>query len=200
MAESSRFGKSINNSVIGFNGLMLLGFLGIVWLMIFGNLSGNLGFEQTSIHFINDTGNLSVTGFTPATAQNRVRPSLSVVEVFNATDLAPIGITGNYTVTGVVIAGVDGGPFEGRIVSVNATVTFDGTARASTEGVINNVSAGASTYFGFSRTLFTILAIVLLITLLLALLFLVMSISKSFSGKGGGSSGEESTGMSAFNQ
>ncbi len=108
MAES-RFGKAINNSVIGFNGLMLLGFLGIVWLMIFGNLSTNLGFA-------------------------------SGTEGFN-----------------------------------------------NTEAVIGNVSAGAATYFGFSRTLFTILAIVLLITLLLALLFLVMSISKSFSGKGGGS-------------
>lgn len=80
--------------------LGVIGFMGVVWLMIYGNLSGNTGFA---------------TG------------------------------TAGYN---------------------------------STQGVINNVSQGFGTFFGFSNTLFTISAIVLLITMLVGLLSLVMSIAK----------------------
>ena len=107
----SNFGKAINNSTLGINGLLVIGFLGIVWLMIYGNLEGNLGFTGGS-------------------------------------------------------AGDN-----------------------NTQGVIDNITGGVSTFFGFSNVLFTIIAIVLLITLLLALLSIVMDIVKTTSGKKGGFSG-----------
>lgn len=50
----SKFGKAVKESAEGFNWLMVLGFLGIVWLMIYGNLSGNLGFAVDTAGY-NDT-------------------------------------------------------------------------------------------------------------------------------------------------
>ena len=107
----SKFGEALKDSTIAFNGLMVLGFLGIVWLMIFGNMSGNMGFAENT------------TGYN------------------------------------------------------------------NTENVIANLTSGAKTFFSFSNTLFTIVAIVLLITILLALLYIVMSIVKVTKGKGGGFAG-----------
>ena len=55
--DGNSFGKAIQNSTIGFNGLMVIGFLGIVWLMIFGNLSNNMGFTSGTAGF-NNTENV----------------------------------------------------------------------------------------------------------------------------------------------
>lgn len=103
-----KFESALRNSTVAFQGLMVLGFLGLVWLMIFGNLSGNMGFASGSQGY-NDT-----------------------------------------------------------------------------EVIISNLTAGAKTFFGFSNTLFTIVAIVLLITILLALLYVVMGIVKMTKKGGGG--------------
>ena len=42
------FSKKVMESGAIFNALMIIGFLGVVWLMIYGNLSGNLGFTANS--------------------------------------------------------------------------------------------------------------------------------------------------------
>lgn len=104
-------GKKIQEAGAIIGGLGLIGFLGLVWLMIYGNMSGNLGFASGTQGY-NDT-----------------------------------------------------------------------------QAVINNLSGGYTTFFGFSGTLFTIAAIVLLIFMLLGLLAVVTSImgknkgaSSNFSG------------------
>ncbi len=53
----------------------------------------------------------------------------------------------------------------------------------STNAVIDNVTSGFQTFFGFSNTFFTIAAVVLLIFMLVGLLAIVMKIMQS--GKGG---------------
>jgi putative exporter of polyketide antibiotics len=108
----SNFGKTIKNSAEGLNWLLVVGFLGIVWLMIYGNLQGNLGFTAGS-QGDNDTND-----------------------------------------------------------------------------VIQNMTSGTRTYYGFMPTLFTIMAIVLLITILLALLSVVMHIVHTGKGKSEGYGGE----------
>ena len=91
--------------VIG--GLGVIGFIGIVWLMIYGNLSGNLGFAADTVGFNN------------------------------------------------------------------------------TESVINNISGGFNTFFGFSNVWFTIAAIILLIFMLVGLLAIVMLIAQGYSARKG---------------
>jgi len=188
---------AIKNSTAIFNGLMIIGFLGIVWLMIYGNLSGNLGFEQTSSSFDNETINLTGGGDTPATAENRVDGSLSNIEITNYTG-GEILYSGNYSISGVNISANEsmGSDYLYHYVNVTGTVTYDSDADVRSEGVISNLTVGAGTFFSFSNTLFTITAIILLISILLGLLFLVVTIAKAFGGKGLKES--DSVGASSF--
>lgn len=105
--------KKVQEAGLILGALGTIGFIGVIWLMIYGNLTGNLGFAANSVGANN------------------------------------------------------------------------------TNSVINNVSAGFNTFFGFSGTLFTIGAIVLLITMLLGLLALVMKVAQGF---GRGQSSERFTG------
>ena len=102
--------KKVQEAGLILGGLGVIGFIGIVWLMIYGNLSGNLGFATGTQGFNN------------------------------------------------------------------------------TEAVIDNITAGFGTFFGFSNTFFTIAAIVLLIFMLVGLLAIVMLIAKGQKG-GKGDSG-----------
>ncbi len=175
--------------MLTFNTLMVIGFLGIIWLMIYGNLSGNLGFQQSSLAFQNETINLSDAGNTPASALNRIDASLSNVTITNATR-GEVVDAGNYTITGLIINA--SGPivrtYNNSNVHVEYIVTFDSDADRSAEGVIRNLTEGANTFFGFSNVLFTITAIVLLITILMALLFLVLEIARAVKERGSKSS------------
>ena len=47
-------GKKIQEAGVILGGLGVIGFLGLIWLMIYGNLSGNLGFADGTQGF-NDT-------------------------------------------------------------------------------------------------------------------------------------------------
>ena len=108
MAKEFNVGKRVAEAGVILGGLGVIGFLGIIWLMIYGNLSGNLGFAD------------GTTGFN------------------------------------------------------------------STESVIQNITGGFETFFGFSNTFFTIAAIILLIFMLLGLLALAMLISNMQGGKNKG--------------
>ncbi len=176
-----KMGNALKDSTETFNGLMIIGFLGIVWLMIYGNLSGNLGFTQDSLGFNNETIELNDTGQIPASAQNRVDGTLSSILLHNQSTGELIPST-NYTISGVVIT-TEAGDYNTTDVNVSGIVHFNSDSELNTEGVIGNLTAGANTFFTFSNVLFTITAIVLLVTLLLGLLFIVLKIAKP-GGKG----------------
>ena len=176
-------GEKIREGGLILSALGVIGFIGVIWLMIFGNLSGNLGFGQDSLPFSNETIVLNDAGATPSTAQGRVNGALSNVVITNATG-GEIIASGNYTITGVVITNATG-TYGGQNVNVSATVTFDEAGKVNTDGVINNITGGFNTFFTFSNTFFTIAAIVLLIFMLVGLLAIVMTIAAGRSGKKG---------------
>ncbi len=97
----SSFADKVMESGKAINSLMVIGFLGIIWLIIYGNLSGNVGFAAGTAGFNN------------------------------------------------------------------------------TEGVIENLTSGIGTFYGFAPTWFIILAIVLLIVILVGLLGIVLKIAQS---------------------
>ncbi len=176
--------KQISESANILNLLLVIGFLGIVWLMIYGNLSTNLGFPSSSTSFINETINLNDAGEIPATADNRIDGSLSNVRIYNKTSGEIIN-SPNYTIIGVTIYNITSE--YGEIdVNVSATVTYDSVSDIQTEAVISNVTQGVGTFFTFSNTFFTITAIVLLITILLGLLAIVLNIVKATKSKSSG--------------
>lgn len=51
------FANKVKQSGDSINAILVIGFLGIVWLMIFGNLTGNLGFTAGS-QGANDTNSV----------------------------------------------------------------------------------------------------------------------------------------------
>ena len=156
--------------------------------MIYGNISGNLGFTQDATSFINETINLTDAGEIPTTADNRVNPSLSNVRIYNESS-GEIIASANYTIVGVTITSATS-EYNETNVNVSATVTYDSQGQIASEGVISNVTKGFGTFFGFSNTFFTIAAIVLLIFMLVGLLAIVMQIAKGRNeGKSSGYSG-----------
>lgn len=50
---SYNVGKKVQEAGLIIGGLGVIGFIGIVWLMIYGNLSGNLGFASGTIGYNN---------------------------------------------------------------------------------------------------------------------------------------------------
>ena len=175
--------KQIAESGSVLNLLLVIGFLGIVWLMIFGNLSTNLGFPRDSTSFYNETINMTIPGSIPATAQNRVGGTLSNIVITNETS-GDLVASGKYSIDGVIISNTSA--FDGDNINVSGTVTYDSDTDVKTEGVISNLTGGVGTFFTFSNTFFTITAIVLLITILLGLLAIVMNIVKVTKSKGEG--------------
>ncbi len=169
------------------SGLAVIGFIGIVWLMIYGNLSGNLGFTQdsatTSLQELTLANNsiVTLTG-----TVGKVNPTVSSVVVINATGGETI-TSGNYTLTATTITGTAGitTAYNGTAVNVSYITTYDSPGQVNTENVISNVTGGFGTFFGFSNTFFTIAAIVLLIFMLVGLLAIVMLIAKGQKKKSG---------------
>ena len=176
--------KKVQEAGLILGALGVIGFMGIVWLMIYGNLSGNLGFTASTSSFVNETITLD-TGVTatPASASNRLNGLMSDVIITNATggEVVPAN---NYTVTGVLVLGVTGTLFNNTAVNVSYSLSFASDGERAAEGTISNVTEGFGTFFGFSNTLFTIAAIILLIFMLVGLLAIVMAIAKGSKGSG----------------
>jgi hypothetical protein len=166
--------QAIKDAGDNLNYLLIIGFLGIVWLMIYGNLSGNIGFGQTSSGYVNQTITLSTAGASPAGTSGKVNPALSNVVVTNATS-GKVVVAANYTYTGATFTNLTG-EFGGQSVNVSYTISYDTAGKVDTDTVIGNMTSGTKTFFGFSNTIFTIAAIVLLISILLGLVAVVMKI------------------------
>ena len=181
--------KSLKAAEAIFLALLTIGLMGLLFLIIYGNLSGNLGWTQDSASYANQTINLTGAGNIPAGAQGRVDGSLSSVVITNATGPGHIVDVGNYTITGVVInsSGATGSSvYLDRNVNVSFVVAFDGTGERNTNSVIANLTSGATQFFSFSSVWFILTAITILIGIVLGVISLVRKSS------GGGFSGKES--------
>ena len=180
--------KKVKGAGLILSGLGVIGFIGIVWLMIYGNLSGNLGFTQdsatTSLQELTLANNSLVT--LTGTA-GKTNPSISNFVMINATGGETI-TSGNYTLTDTTVIGSATMTlaYNGTAVNISYITTYDSAGQISTEGVISNLTEGFGTFFGFSNTFFTIAAIVLLIFMLVGLLAIVMMIAEGRKKKNSG--------------
>ncbi len=180
--------RSLKGAEAVFLALLTIGLMGLLFLIIYGNLSGNLGWTQDSASYKNQTINLSDTGNIPAGAQDRVDGSLSSVVITNASTAGEIVHANNYTITGVVInsSGATGSEvYLDRNVNVSFIVAFDGEGEKNTDAVITNLTSGATQFFTFSNVWFILTAITILIGIVLGVISLVR---KSSGGGYGGKS------------
>ena len=186
--------KKVNQAGLVLSALAVIGFIGVIWLMIYGNLSGNLGFQDGSSAIINESIDLGVVNglgvISDATNENFV--SWNATVIYNATIGAGQGATNETLVEGThyqIFA--NNGSFGNLTDTWNSTFTSYNVVRQAdgeinSEAVISNITGGFGTFFGFSNTFFTIAAILLLIFMLIGLLALVMTIAKGRKGKSSG--------------
>ena len=193
--------KKIQEAGLILGGLGVIGFIGIVWLMIYGNLSGNLGFVDTPATIVNETG-AWVNESANYVLDGASRPGANTFVLTNAwgNDFKGFNVY-NYSIgldnlsvaaNGVVTNTTD--PVFNSTIMSNMSLTYtqlqDTQTEIDAENVITNTTGGFATFFTFSNTFFTIAAIVLLIFMLVGLLAIVMAIIKTQGGKGRGFSGQ----------
>ena len=179
MGKEFRVSERVQEAGLILGALGVIGFIGVIWLLIYGNLSGNLGFGQDTLSFTNETITLIDTGNTPTGASGRVNGLISSTDFTMQNESGGEVIdAANFTISFVTISSTTGSvaDYNDTVVNVSYTVSFDSPGLVNTEDVISNVSGGFNTFFTFSNTFFTIAAIILLIFMFLGLLAIVVLI------------------------
>ena len=192
--------KSLEEAKTVFLALLVLGLIGLLFLIIYGNLSGNLGFESESVTITNETGLSAISkGETVAGAANEGATAFVATEVFadgNQSNSSQTGLqkkpsgytltvpSANYSLastTGILTNGTV--TFQYPNVSVSYTYTRDSIQERNTNVVITNLTGGAVDFFSFSSVWFILLAITVLIGIVIGVIALVERVGK---GKAGG--------------
>ncbi len=161
-----------------FLGILVIGLIGLLFLIIYGNLEGNLGFTANTGSVNNASVNLTNDGNIPTGLTGLVNPTLSNIIVTNQT--GNIVASGNYSVSGVTFSNATTGAitanYNHTIVFVNASFASDSARTQDTSQVIGNLTGGAVSFFSFSNVWFILGAIALLIVIVVAIIGLVSKI------------------------
>ena len=175
-------------------GVGIIAFILLMLVIIFGNLSGNVGFGQDSSSFVNETINLTSGGNIPAGASGRANGLITNVVMSNATTTGEFINAFNYTITGVVINATAGSEYISKNVNVTYTVSFDEQGKIDTDNIITNYTRSATNTSSQFPVVGTIIGIAVLLLILIGLLIFVitkmMKITESTSSNsssGGGS-------------
>lgn len=160
--------EGIKTSMYWVLGIGVIALIGLIMLILFGNLSGNVGFGTTSSVFTNETISINGTGGTPTTASGRTNGALSSLVITNATGGETIS-SGNYTVTGVVITNATG-DYADMYVNVSGTVTYDTAGKINTDNLISNYTLSVTNVSEQFPTTGTIIGVALLLVVLLGIL------------------------------
>ena len=183
--------NQVEDTTKTFIAILGLGLVGLLFLIIFGNLSGNLGFADdthTGVivtnetnSFINSTGytlsvvnsstsNYVLTGIFSNTA-GQVEEYNFTIGLSNATT-SSVGVVTNITSFNTTLLGN---------VSISYTYAFATISQGEVESneVIGNLTGGAVTFFGFSNVWFVLLAITLLIIIVISVIAVVSKGGKS---------------------
>jgi len=150
-------------------GIGILALTILILLVIFGNLSGNLGFQQVSSSIVNESMAFSDGGTTPTNASGYIDVSLSLVSIINATGNETVPST-NYTISGAVITADSDSPWNGTTVKVTYTQTYDGDSELDAEEVITDYTTSATNLSGQFGVVGTMIGIALLLTVLIGIL------------------------------
>ncbi len=185
--------ESINSAITFFIGVLVAGLVGLLFLIIYGNLSGNLGFSDETLTTTNETNAwLNQTAYTVTKASDsNFTGGFTITALFNATD----GGVGNYNLS-IPLANATGTASTGSYVStdfflnesnvsVSYTTTHLSRGELDTSSVINNLTSGATQFFTFANVWFILLGVSVLIGIVIGLLVLVMRIRGVATGSGG---------------
>ena len=191
--------SSIQGAITFFIGVLVAGLVGLLFLIIYGNLSGNLGFNDVSTTITNESIALGLTNgegvIANPTDVNFVSWNATLI-LNNTLDVGSGGVGSNDT----LIEGTDytinvaNGTFFNVTSGWNATLTTyvvvrEAQGETDTNNVISNLTSGATQFFTFANVWFILLGVSVLIGIVIGLLVLVMRIR----GVVGGGEREEKT-------
>jgi hypothetical protein len=194
--------KSILNWAIG---IASVAFVLLMFVIIFGNLSGNTGFADDTLNHITTNESdftganvfANLTGYTIA-GYNSSWSAITLTQAMNrSADLATYNRTiplANLTLsaTGRLNNGtvIDGDAYENISISYTYTHSFQSSEERDAENIITNYTSGAVNTSAQFPTVGTILGVALLILILLALLVFVIVKMSGVSFGGGSSKGD----------
>ncbi len=177
--------KAIQSGEKVFVALLVIGLIGLLFLIIFGNLSGNLGFTDTTTTFTNESDAwLNTTDYTIAGFTTPGYVSFAVTTMWNQTDGEVIPVA-NFTINSAAgtWATSSGAITNISIVNVTYVVTHNAQGEVDTVSVIGNLTGGAVQFFSFSNVWFILVAVTILIAIVIGVISLVRR-----TGQGGGRS------------
>jgi len=193
MKLNAELGKAIITVAL----LFAIGFVGLIFFLIFGNLSGNLGFKDSSDTIGNETAgvgaiggyNLNVTAeLILSAAANTTFQGVSNVVLYNFTlndgTLVPASNFSVNTSAGSVILVATSPVWDN--VSASYDFTFDGQAEVESENLIKNLTQGGGRFYSQFPLIFQILGIFLLVTIFIGMFALVVMVLKMFGDRKGG--------------
>ncbi len=175
--------KSVKSTTAVFTAILALGLVGLLFLIIFGNLSGNLGFAKDSPTVTNLSGaHVNITTFTISEASNAnfsggftVITALAnaTINATTAFEIPAANITVDAALGTIVNATIIPDPLAYNDVNLTYSYSAIGTSEGNTNDVIGNLTTGAVSFFSFSNVWFTLLAITLLIIIVIAVIAVV---------------------------
>ena len=175
--------NSVDNTTKVFTAILALGLTGLLFLIIFGNLSGNLGFDRNTITITSQSGgHVNLTTFTISQATDvDFTGGFTVIEAWgNAT----INVSTTFLIpaSNMTVSASAGTVVNGSVIpdilgynDVNFTYRFSvkATSESNTDQVIGNLTGGAVQFFSFSNVWFILLAVTLLIIIVISVIGLV---------------------------
>ena len=153
-------------------GVGIIAFILLIMVIIFGNLSGNVGFTQDSEATPVQAMTLANNSIVTLTGTSgKTNPSVSDVVVINATT-GEVITSGNYTLTDTTITGASDMTlsYNGTGVNVSYVTAFDSQGQLDSESIILNYTTSATNTAAQFPTVGTIIGIAILLAILIALL------------------------------
>jgi hypothetical protein len=180
--------KTTLNWVIGISSITLIL---LVFLVIFGNLSGNLGITTTSdVVTINESGFINTTGYTPTGVSNLGYLSYVITNVWgNCSNVGAEFIipASNYTITANKVYNVTGTLDLVANGYKDVCITYTTTSRSGeynqAESVITNYSSGINKLTSQIPTILLFVGIGLLLFVLIGVLAYVIRKMSNLGGK-----------------
>ncbi len=192
MGKQAGMPEGIRTTMFWVLGIGIIALIGLIMLILFGNLAGNVGFDQDSTTFYNHTINLSSAGEIPDGAvhnstQMRVSATLSSIIVTNASTGGARMTSDNYTVTGTTInASSTASADYNHNVNVSATVTYDSQGQIDSDNLILNYSKSVINISKQFPTIGTMVGVALLLVILIGILIFAIRKMMGISDVGGG--------------
>ena len=142
----------------------------VITLILFGNLSGNVGWDDSSATYINETGAwVNATLYTVTGQSTTAFTGFSVTGIWNYTDGTVI-LAANYTINSAAGTITNATSVVYSDVNLSYTITYSSQANINTESVIGNYSESAVNTAAQFPVIGTIVGIALLLVVLIGIL------------------------------